>query len=284
VQLILVHQSSGAAPLPDNAPIWRTCLRDVAFLSEDTPAADALPVIAGADAYALLLEIVSGLRSPLVGETEVQAQFKTFLASLDREKDAGIRRVGQRVLGDAKLIRQRHLQGFGAHSYGGLVARRIAADRKVVLAGTGALAAEILQHLRHVAAIDQWGRRPPRQPADAGQSVTFYRLSGPPPAPSAQPVTVVIAAPLSDADLAAMLRGYPHVAHTIDLRATHERTNGRVPGAVLTTLDDLFAEARADRASSAGRIAAARQDAQRCAESYAQREELRPFGWDDLCA
>jgi glutamyl-tRNA reductase len=83
----------------------------VAFV-EDGKALDGdWLIVADADAYALLVEIVSGLRSPLLGETEVQAQFKAFLASLDLPGDAAILRLGQRVLADAKRIRPRARTG-----------------------------------------------------------------------------------------------------------------------------------------------------------------------------
>ena len=69
------------------------------------------------EAYRLLLEILCGLRSPMVGETQVMGQFKAFLASLDREH-AWVNRVGQRLLTDARDVRTRHLQGLGSRSYG----------------------------------------------------------------------------------------------------------------------------------------------------------------------
>ena len=119
-------------------------------------------MVTDAEAYALLLEIVCGLRSPLVGETEVQAQFKAFLASLDRRRDAPLLRLGQRVLADAKVIRQRHLQGFGAHSYGPLVARHVPEGRRVILVGTGALAAEVAGSLTY------WSHDRPLGPACGG--------------------------------------------------------------------------------------------------------------------
>ena len=111
-------------------------------------------VVADEDAYALLLEIVCGLRSPLLGETEVQAQFKQFLSSLDPADDAWLRRLGQRVLTDAKQIRSHHLQGFGAHSYGQLALRHTARAERLVVVGAGALARDVLAHARDAKTID----------------------------------------------------------------------------------------------------------------------------------
>ena len=281
VRLLLINQSPGAAPLPSGAVLWRTCLREVAFLTENAGCDEQdeieASVVSDADAYALLLEIVCGLRSPVVGETEVQAQFKTFLASLDRRHDAALLRLGQRVLADAKLIRRRHFQGFGAHSYGPLVARHVPAGRRIVLVGTGALAAEVATSLA-VHTIDRWGRR-------AADDLHVYHLLAAAhqrPVESADPATLVIAAPASQADLLAVAACYLQVREIIDLRASDERSAfAHYPHVV--TLDDLFADAQSVNSTPASRLSAARLDISSLGHAYGRREELHPFGWDDLC-
>jgi hypothetical protein len=50
------------------------------------------------------------------------------------------------------------------------------------------------------------------------------------------------------------------------------------------TLDDLFVEARDASTVSMSRLSAARRDVSDLGQTYARREELHPFGWDDLCA
>jgi hypothetical protein len=37
-------------------------------------------------------------------------------------------------------------------------------------------------------------------------------------------------------------------------------------------------------AFAAGHVEAARADIASCSRKYEMRDELRPFGWDDLCA
>ena len=278
--------------MPSGAILWRTCLREVAFLTEGTDSPDSpdsndrddasTPVVTDADAYTLLLEIVCGLRSPLVGETEVQAQFKAFLASLDRRRDAPLLRLGQRVLADAKVIRRRHLQGFGAHSYGALVARHIPEGRRIILVGTGALAAEVAGSLTRTShTIDRWGRRA------VDDRHVYYLLSAARdrPVESVDPATLVIAAPASQSDLLAVAACYSQVREIIDLRASHERAAfAMMNDAQVTTLDDLFVEARSVSTAPVSRLSAARRDISSLGQAYGRREELHPFGWDDLCA
>lgn len=235
------------------------------------------PVLTDAEAYTLLLEIVCGLRSPLVGETEVQAQFKAFLASLDRWRDAPLLRLGQRVLADAKAIRQRHLQGFGAHSYGPLVARHVPPGRRIVLVGTGALAAEVAGSLT-AHTIDRWGRRA----VDDHHVYHLLSAARDRPVESADAATLVIAAPASQQDLLAVAACYSQVCEIIDLRASDERS-AFADHEHVVTLDDLFVEARSVSTTPVSRLTAARRDISSLGQAYGRREELHPFGWDDLC-
>ena len=278
MRLALIHQTPGAAPCPPGAALWQTCLRDVLFVRDPSDADLDDRLLTDADAYALLLEVVCGLRSPLAAETEVQAQFKTFLSSLDATADRALWRVGQRVLADAKVIRQRHLQGVGVVAYGPLAARFVPGGRRVVLVGTGALAADLSAALAGRHEIHHWGRKPgdgrPRYSMLSAAALGTVR--------STEAVTLILAAPVPQTDIDALARCYPRILEVIDLRGRHERQP--LPGGCrLITLDDLFREA-AHLGPGAGRIASARREIRELSLAFANRDELRPFGWDDLCA
>lgn len=279
MRLRVIHQAPGTAPIPAGARTWRTCLREVAFLRDEPEISSCPATLVDADAYTLLLEIVSGLRSPLVGETEVQAQFKTFLASLDPSADADLRRVGQRLLADVKSIRRRHFQGLGTREYGALVASRVPAGRRVVLVGTGALAAEVLEHLPRAPRVDRWGRTP--QPGRDDYYLLDTASSRPVCADDA--VTVIVAAPVSASDLRSLLACYPRAVDAIDLRAADQRTP--IGGGLrVLTLDDIFRQVQPMTWAATRRLADARREILSLGHAFKQREELRPFGWDDLCA
>jgi glutamyl-tRNA reductase len=278
VRLALIHQTPGTAPCPPGAAWWQTCLRDVFFV-RDAPADrsnDAL--VTDGDAYAVLLEVVCGLRSPLAGETEVQAQFKAFLGSLDARADGDLLRVGQRVLADAKSIRQRYLQGVGVVAYGPLVVRFVPAGRRVVLVGTGALAADLSAALAGRHEIHHWGRKP----GDGRPRYSMLSAAALGTVLSTEAVTLIVAAPVPQADVDALAVCYPRIFEVIDLRGRHERQTP-TGSYRLITLDELFREA-AHLGPGAGRIAAARREIRELSLAFAERDELRPFGWDDLCA
>lgn len=264
-------------------PAWRTCLREIHFL----PGHGATPepgVLTDADAYALLLEVVCGLRSPLLGETEVQAQFKQFLASKEASGNRWLRRVGQRVLGDAKRIRHKYLQGFGAHSYGWLAARHFRGDR-VAVVGTGALAAQVIESAPVASAVDVWGRSADRSLPQREVPPTFTLLTDAAASAAARPgpTTLVVAAPVAADALNLVAACYPLLLNVVDLRPADQQTPVDHAAPVLV-LADLFAEAARTDAAAALRLRAARGDIRDLALAFAGREELRPLGWDDLCA
>src|SRR6058998_3280093 len=123
--LAIVNREPGVHPIPPGTAVWRTCLREVTFA--DHGAGEARALIEG-DAYRLLLEILCGLQSPMLGETQVMGQFKAFLASLGPDH-GWLNRLGQRLLADAREIRTRYLQGLGSRSYGSAVRRYVAASQ-----------------------------------------------------------------------------------------------------------------------------------------------------------
>jgi len=276
VSLVLFHQPAGLAPLPSGVPVWRTCLREVAFVG-DSGAIPETALLKDGAAYALLVEIVCGLHSPIVGETEVQAQFKQFLASLETSRHGHLASMGQRVLADVKAIRHKYLQGVGAHSYGALAVSAIPAAHRIVLVGDGALAREVKQTVAHGRAIDQWTRRPTTSGhthllPSAGSSGTIC----------ADEATLVVAAPAPTCDLLPLCVSYPALRGVVDLRSASQRSDWPSHLTVVS-LDDVFAAA--ERASASLRqIAEAREAIAELARAYRPRDLVRPLGWEDVCA
>ncbi len=82
IRLSVVQQPPNAPALAADAVVWRTCVRQVAFVDEPTAIPQGVPAWHDEAAYAHLLEVVCGLHSPIVGETEVLHQFKVFADGL----------------------------------------------------------------------------------------------------------------------------------------------------------------------------------------------------------
>src|SRR5687768_10476070 len=97
--LAIINREPHVGSIPPGVPVWRTCLREVLFSQAGDPlkgtAGSSLGMLVEGRAYRLLLEILCGLQSPMIGETQVVAQFKGFLAELPPEH-AWVRHTGQR--------------------------------------------------------------------------------------------------------------------------------------------------------------------------------------------
>lgn len=106
----------------------------------------------GYEAYRLLLEIISGLRSKLFGETEVLSQFRQRFQELpDMAFGEYLARLRDNLIEDCRELRSGYLQNLGEQSYGGLAEKYLSnaavSPEEVALFGTGQLAEKLLPWL-----------------------------------------------------------------------------------------------------------------------------------------
>ena len=154
---------------PLNLPsylLWKTCLRDLYIGDFRFPA--SLPKVSkdfdvyhGYEAYTFLLEIVLGLHSDLLGETEVFHQFRKIMLSThcSSKKNSNHSVLFQKYLEklymdiavDARSIRKHHMHHLGELSYGGVTRHFLKTSkiqgRRIILFGTGQLASSLLPWL-----------------------------------------------------------------------------------------------------------------------------------------
>ena len=133
---------------------------------------EAPEIRSGTDAYGFILEITTGLRSAIPGETNVFGQFKNAWSNFYRDgHPAQIARLApliHRLINDTKAIRAEHLQGIGGSSYGSLVRRLIAprAGDRILFVGAGQLARSMLPLFNRYE-LGIWNRRSVELPTDA---------------------------------------------------------------------------------------------------------------------
>lgn len=247
---------------------WRTCLREITFIEGTPGAADADGALCGAEAYALLLETICGLQSPIAGETQVMGQFRAFLNSPDAAAASWLAALGDELIHDARRVRERHLRGVGSGGYGSEVRRLLQGCEVVAIIGRGALASELRPYLDDCGRVEEWTR--PDLEGRARRGLTRGAAG------------LVVAAPVANAAIEYVMRHYPDLRHVVDLRAADERAP--LPCVPVSTLDVIFGAARASAAVSARRVAAARTMIRDLACAFATRQQVRPFGWEDLCA
>ena len=280
VDFSVAQQPAGSGTWPDSAVVWRTCVREIALVDPRSPLPTGARVWHDEAAYAHLLEVICGLDSPMVGETEVLHQFKVFTAGLPSDHGTW-HEVAQSLLIDARAIRSRHLIGLGSRSYGSAVRRLVGDAPRVVLAGTGMLAKEIAPFLvRPGRTIDLWGRQPDVQGFDC---VTYRMLSAPPMPVVEESVVMVIAAPLPSPEITRLAARYRDPIALIDLRS--EAAQDPPPAiAPIVTLADVFAGVQDAARTAEVRVQTAKDDIQERARVFAARAKLNPSGWHDLCA
>lgn len=138
-----------------------TCQRhlEVAIDSETGAAAEpASSSLRGRDAYLHLLEVITGLQSAVVAETNVSGQVRAswdqFRAGVADAPQSAARRatltalqpVVAALFADAALVRQRWLQGLGGSSYGTLARKLLSPSRneRVLVIGAGDLARSVI--------------------------------------------------------------------------------------------------------------------------------------------
>ena len=281
MEFSVVQSAPGQGLAVAGGVVWRTCLREIAFVANGSPVPETVAAFQDEAAYAHLLEVICGLGSPIVGETEVMSQFKAFAAALTAEH-AALKDLSERLLADARTVRARFLTSLGSRSYGSAVRRHIKQFDRVSLVGTGMLAQEILPFvLGDGRIVDLWGRRDSIEWDAAG--ATYRRLdavNG--PAFDGRSV-LIVAAPIAATHIAVLQHRYANPARLIDLRG-EARSDPPPATPSLITLDDLFAEMQAAATTAERKVAAAREAIRGCARAFVTRAKLNPSGWHDLCA
>ncbi|MBN8281399.1 MAG: hypothetical protein J0M16_12385, partial [Gammaproteobacteria bacterium] len=158
---------TGAA-LRRSGVVLDTCLRQLAFGLAPRPAIDPGPaseLTTGAAAYRLLLEVASGLRSAVPGETNVFGQFRQAWAQaalhLAPEDHWHLQPVVRALQADTRALRTAHLQGVAGGSYGSLVRELLVPgrDARVLFVGTGELARSMVPLFR-AWEVGAWNHRP----------------------------------------------------------------------------------------------------------------------------
>lgn len=128
----------------------------------------------GPEAYQYLLEVVCGLRSRLLGETEIAGQFRKAYQEFTEspQMDCRLLFILEKILKDSKEIRSKYLSQIGQQSYASLtrfILNQRVRNQAVLLLGSGELALDLVKLLKkrfviHISARDakkvgEWGQQ-----------------------------------------------------------------------------------------------------------------------------
>lgn len=285
------------------AAIWSTCLRQIAFVHSrdfsqfENKLLSTDEIYQGEAAFAFILEVVCGLKSPLMGETEVQGQFKQFVAEMPNKYPllwGAYSSFFQGIQSESKRVRTVHLKNLGSQSYGSLIRRRLKSEEAVAIVGAGQLTQQILPWLKQVNKIQVHARSPEKAKSFLGGFEQVEILDWP-RTPEAD--LVVLAAPVSNEVLLSILKKdyfnnrKPNgrtPQRVIDLRgeaqlsADHLDALGIGQGSY-ESLQELMSEMDQDQMKISEKVTEAKRSIGRCGESFMNRSVCRPGGWEDLC-
>ena len=233
------------------------------------------------EAYQFLLEVVCGLHSPLLGETEVLGQFREFIKAHNEDFPQNLREILLQIAKDAKKIRYNHLQNLGCHSYGSLIRKKLTRDSmKIQFIGAGQIVEEILPWLKKQNhKIDVFTRSPKKHEGLAKEyGVSLKSLES---LNRESYDIVIVAVPLSSVELNPIIEK-ASAEMVFDLRG--ESSEDKISHSKFYTLRELFADIQSfqDRAVALKKTAV--NEIQSLAQQKLMSEKPRPFGWDDLWA
>lgn len=285
--------------------MWETCRRQI-FFSEDGRLQDpglsemlsgpeshfAYELYRGLDAEEFLVEVLCGLKSPLVGETEVFGQFRNWWQNLQDGdfKNKFSPRI-QQIYSIVKKVREEALCGMGSQSYGSLLRKKISERFSrpgqlpvIDFIGGGQLVEEMVPWIQKKWSYRIWGRTPDkilRTSYGAGATAVLPLMDGHVPALS--PI-VVVAAPLSHYELHRWFARQPAGMKFTVYDFRHDSAAFIPPAnlAAYAHLDHFTTEVEGQKQEIQSHIGRAYSRIESWKEEENSRVQIRPFGWDDL--
>lgn len=278
------HQNGAIEASTPSLLFWKTCRRQILFLDNHDLKQFALQpgdqVYEGFDAEVFLAEILCGLHSLLIGETEVFGQFKIWWKNLPADlfwKRQHHQRI-ERLFALVKKVREEVLCGCGSQSYGSIMRRHLKPGQAVDVIGAGHLAQELAPWLvKHSYRI--WCRSPHKVDFDHKASQILELGNA-----SKLNSVVVVAAPLEHSALLEWLRqrGLENVEALFDLRADSEHFKIPLKLNKHLNLSDFTTQKESFQQDMEEILSQSRSMIFQWKEQQQSKNIIRPFGWDDL--
>lgn len=279
-----------------DAPMLVTCQRALAFVSEEQEPVFLMTLpeelqferLTGQPMYHFMLEIICGLRSSLVGETEIQGQFKEFVKVHFTQSESWIHRwssLFQSLLSDSKEIRQNYLKDLGSHSYGSLTRKILKETSLVQVIGAGQLVKEIEPWLseKHLQIYSRKNLIPSFNKKSKGLRESFG-LQQIKQLQKAE--ALVVAAPISNQELLSLISQKP-IEKLIDWRGESELEVGDLQGLNVVeyfSFSQLTRQLEEEKKVMTEKLIPAMAQIHKLSEQFFLKMIVRPMGWDDLCA
>ncbi len=271
--------------------VWKTCLRTIVCFDEaglelirmQNQKHDLnLQILKDHLAYQYLLEVICGLKSEIVGETQVLGQFKNFLSELKLHKKKFYLNHSaffNRLLQDCKELREKHIHHWGGSSYGSLTRKIIENSECICVLGSGQLAQSLIPWLKEKTTLTF-----ARNPKNAGELALSVQIIQQHLLGRGPQTSLVIAAPIENEFLIQLLMTSEKLQHIIDWRTESALDSASVPPQTkYHSFRHLADFMQSEKVKKQKHLAALESVILQKIEEWSQRKQLRPMGWDDLC-
>lgn len=262
--------------------IWKTCLRTFVFVKDNTNRDYSGDYYEGDAAYSFLLATICGLHSPMIGETEIVAQFKQFI----KEKPMAIKtKIAQQLLKDCKELRTRYLKGRGGQSYGSYTQSMSHGHDSIVFLGNGALTSEILPIIKKFSGniiiqarnLEKTAELQKRFSNICAEDIHGHKALR-------DNALIVIAAPMSTDILNDHLSRNFVNSTILDMRALGHNAPLELPAHLTCqSLDEIFSHIKKTQEKMKVIAELIADEIQEKSAAWNLKAISRPFGWEDLC-
>lgn len=272
---------------------FETCLRKIhlsKYIPEslmNNPSHKNWQVMEGENAYSFLLEILAGLHSPMVGETEVFGQFKNQMQT-QKETVSLLSPWISWMYEDVKKVRSQCLQNLGSQTYGSWVRTLMPRKRPLVVLGAGQMCQKIYPYIQSQEQPVVIVTRSPEKSRDQYPTPIYSyeenlqaKLTG---NKTFLEIDLIIAAPISNEHLRLWLEKNPVLIHNyLDLRGEEEPLEQIKNQGFKMGLKDFFRLQEQQKHALSSRVEDAKKFIHSISHTRFEVSFNRPWGWDDVC-
>lgn len=265
---------------------FETCLRKI-LLRKHIPHQELTEneweILEGETAYSFIVEILAGLHSPMLGETEVFGQFKNQML---QQKDL-IHYLSpwlSWIYEDVKKVRTQCLQNLGSQTYGSWVRSLMPRDRALIVLGAGQMCKKIYPYIQSPKFEMTIVNRSPEKVRDQ-YSCPILSFQDQLNMQKTQVADIIIAAPLSQEDLRNWFEKNPiKIYNYLDLRGEFDPLNDVDTKGFKMGLKQFFDLQTKQRDNLQARVYEAKNYIKDLSQTRFGHCFHRPWGWDDVCA
>jgi len=274
-QLQIIHSTpANQKEIPLGFDQWKTCLRSIYFGEENSQITHS-----GVDAYEFILQVICGLHSPMIGETEILAQFKKFL---ENNPDAITHKISHKLIQDAKTLRTKYLKGYGSQSYGSYTLKESKGFDSIVILGAGSLAQEIVPIIKDFSGEIVIRTRSPEKALPIQEKYPQIIIEK--EKQNYNNALAVIAAPIPSNVLEDLLDNNFTKSSVLDMRSVQDGAPLRLKQETYyKTLTEIFSEIEATQKILLLTAKKMKDEIKVLSNRWHNQVQVRPFGWEDLC-